>query len=201
MIAACAGVPVRRDSPTPGAVQGILTVLPEPGDATDLGPVVVLLERTDQTIRPAAGSRIVLVESHTESFEPALAVAGINDTIIFVNQGRLKHRLFSADRNGNVAVPLDPVSESAPVGFVAAGVTQFYCSLHPDELVSVLVVGTPHYAIARNDGSYVIPRVPDGEYRLSVWSDVVAGPVRTIQIDSGRTVIHRIWIDPKLLVR
>ena len=186
-------------------VQGTLNVLAEPGVERSLGPVVVLLERIEGSNRLARGNRVVRVTSTTDLFDPPFTAVGVGDTVVFVNEGKLQHRFFSpdleSDLGSSVVIPVASGAEYASVDFVAEGPKRIYCSLHPDEAFSIFVSGTPFYAVADTDGSYLIPDVPDGRYHLSIWSEAVSGPIRQVRIDAGEKSVENIWIDSKRLIR
>lgn len=184
-------------------VQGRLHVLAEPGTHTSVAPVVVLLQRIEPSSQPAHANRVVRVTSTTDLFDPPFTAVGVGDTVILVNEGRLRHRFFSPDLDADLGtqaiIPVAPKGEYASVDFVAEGLKRLYCSLHPDEVFSIFVSGTPFYAITERDGSYLIPDVPDGRYRLTIWSEVVSGLVRYVSVDANRRNVENIWIDSKLL--
>ena len=186
-------------------MQGTLSVVAKPGADWSLGPVVVLLERTERDNRPIQNSRVVRVTSTTDLFDPQFTAVGAGDTVILVNEGNLQHSFFSpdldSDLGSSVVIPVAPNGEYASVDFVAAGPKRIYCSLHPDETFSIFVSGTPFYAVLEQDGSYVIPEVPDGRYRLTIWSEVVSGPIRQVHIDASERSVENIWIDSKHLTR
>jgi plastocyanin len=190
--------------PTPASpVSGTLNVLAEPGADKPLGPVVVLLERAGRSEQPISGHQAVRVISTSALFDPPFTAVGAGDTVVLVNKGTLQHRFFSpdleADLGSEVIIPVAPGGEYASVDFVAAGSKQIYCSLHPDETFTIFVSGTPFYAVLEEDGSYQIPEVPDGRYRLSIWSEVVSGPIRHVRIDANEVSVENIWLDSKRL--
>jgi hypothetical protein len=191
---------------TPGSrVRGELHVLAESGTDTSLAPVVVLLQRVDGSAPPALANRVVRVVSTTDQFDPPFTAVGAKDTVILVNHGGLQHRFFSPDLNADLGseavIPVAPGGEYASLDFQVQGPKRLYCSLHPDEVFSIFVSETAFYAVATRDGSYVIPDVPEGRYRLTIWSEAVSGFVRYVSVDSDRRNVEDIWIDSKFLGR
>jgi len=194
--AGCAGsgVPPSPPIPTPTvrAVRGTVTVMPE-GEGPGPAPVVVMLERIDGH-GVARSEEHVWVVSSADLFEPPFTVVGVDDIVILSNVGRLKHRLFSADIGGDVVLPLEPEGGTVPLSFVEAGLKRFFCSLHPDGGFSMLVSGTPYFDVVDQEGNYAIEGVPEGLYRLSVWSEAVAGPVRQVRVDGSRRLVEDIRV-------
>ena len=190
--------------PAPASpVIGTLSVVAAPGANKSLGPVVVLLERADRSSEATAGNQVVRVISTSALFDPPFTAVGAGDTVVLINKGTLQHRFFSpdleADLGSEVVIPVAPGGEYASVDFIAEGPKQIYCSLHPEETFTIFVSGTPFYAVLEEDGSYQIPQVPDGRYRLSIWSEVVSGPVRQVRIDANEVSVENIWLDSKRL--
>ncbi len=184
-----------------GGLSGELRVLLRPGADTTLGPVVVTAEPVLDGAHEDRTPERVLVRSTSDRFDPPLTVVATGDSLVFVNDGSLSHRLFSADLGADLRIPVRPSASSTPFVVEHRGSVRFFCSLHPDESFDVLV--TPAAASDRLDdnGWYDIWPLADGRYRLSIWSRRVSGPVRIVEVSAGRLSIEPIWIDAGLLGR
>ncbi len=65
------------------------------------------------------------------------------------------------------------------------GVTM-QCGMHPYMLGHGLAVDNPYYAITDLDGSFVIPDLPPGQYRLRAWHPILGEQEQTITVgDAG----------------
>ena len=53
--------------------------------------------------------------------------------------------------------------------FARYGLARWFCSLHPREGGWLFVSPTDHVSAVGTDGSFQIPEVPPGRYRLRVW--------------------------------
>ena len=178
---------------------GTVSVRSEAGADTSVSPLVVFLEPIGESNLADSRHRSVFLISAADRFNPPFMVLSAGDTAIFVNQGGLKHRLFSpdltADLGSDVVIPLSPAGEYASVDFLAYGTKRLYCSLHPEEVVSVFVSPTPFYAMPDSAGGFVIRDVPDGRYRLAIWSEVVSGLVRRVRVDASQSGIQNVQLD------
>jgi plastocyanin len=186
------------------AVGGEINVVGDPVRLRDLGPIVVLLEpRSPREAKEESVGGIadepVRIESSGDAFDPRFHAVRAGQTVVFVNQGPLKHRLFSADLGAEVSVGLDPGSEAGPLSLTDPGRIGFFCSLHPDESFVVYSSPADYFAVANEEGRYRFASVRPGLYTLSIWSEVVAGPVRDISVEGPGLTVERIWIDPDLI--
>ena len=207
-IASAACAPFTPGQPLPneplrsmGAVRGTLRFVEGQPVDTAMGPVVVaMLEPIDSKRarnRPIQQFRIA---SRTDRFDPGFTTVAEGDFIVFVNDGAVSHRLFSASLGSDVQIPVSPAGSSPPQRVEERGEHRFFCSLHPDEHFSVLVTADVFSAVVDTDGHFYIAPIPDGSYHLSIWSQRVEVPIRTVQV-AGPSVSEAIVLDPSLIRR
>jgi len=158
-------------------------------------PVVVMLEPLVRGTLAPMPPRVIRVTSSTDLFAPQFVVADTADTLVFVNGGSLKHEFFSPQIGMDVSYPLGAKSEFWSFNFLGVGVRTFFCRLHHDETFSIYVSDTPFHAVPDQHGHYVIADVPEGGYRLRMWSAVAEGPIRSVQVDGEGQVIENIWLN------
>jgi len=181
-------------------VGGTLHIV-ERREAPAIGPVVVLLEPTAGVAPEDRAPRLFTVRSRTDRFDPPFSAMTAGDYVVFANDGGISHRLFSADLDGELQIPVGPTSSSELLRLDREGELRFFCSLHPDEHFSILVTDAVHFDVPDAAGRYYLGPVPEGTYRLSIWTRTLRGPVRTVLIGSGITLEETIWLDPDLIVR
>ncbi len=197
-IAACAHTPRVGDS---AAVRGSLRFLEREAPAPATGPVVVMLEPADRAVIAARPPQLFEVASSTDRFDPGFSVVAAGDYLTFVNDGPVSHRFFSADLGPDVQIPVGPRASSEALQVDESAEVRFFCSLHPDETFGVLVTSGVFFAVVDAAGRYYVGPVPGGSYRLSIWSPQVKGSIRTIEVQTGRTAVETIWLDPELIGR
>jgi plastocyanin len=205
-VSAPPGQPAAPSEPAPslGALSGTLRLGPGSADGqpvdTALGPVVVMLAPLDSEgarIRPTQQFRIV---SATDRFDPPFTTIAAGDFIVFVNDGAVSHRLFSASLGSDVHIPVSPADSTPPQRIERTGELRFFCSLHPDEHFSVLVTGDVFSAVVEPNGRFYIAPIPDGPYRLSIWSRRVEIPIRNVNV-AGPSTAETIVLDAALVRR
>jgi plastocyanin len=183
-----------------GAVRGTLRF--EEGQPVDtaMGPLVVMLAPIESTHARNRPIQQFSIASRTDRFDPVFTTVAEGDFIVFVNGGGVSHRLFSASLGPDVQIPVGPAASSPPQRVEQRGEISFFCSLHPDEHFSVLVTGDVFSAVVDADGQFYIAPIPDGSYRLSIWSQRVEVPIRSVQV-AGPAVEEIIVLDPNLIRR
>jgi len=206
LLAACASreprpppepvVLVPPESSLPGEVWGQLRVLhAEPG-RDDLGAAIVYLEGAgaERDVDPAPAR---LVFGGRGDIAPGLLAARVGQPVEVEFRGGVLHQPFAFAEDGE---RVDPVSERELV-FGKPGLFRVYCSLHGSERSVVYAASSPLLSAVDEDGRYAIESVPAGTYRLVLWSEAVAGPIRSIEVESGDRLEAPIWIDARRVPR
>jgi plastocyanin len=201
VVAGCALSAGSPSGPPTGAVTGSIRFLDRPSADTAIGPVVVMLEPLEPVSEPIRATQLFEVASSTDRFDPEFAAIARGDFLVFVNQGSVSHRFFSAQLGSEVQIPVAAAASSTPQRIDHTGEVRFYCALHPDETFGLLVTGDVFSTVASDDGGYYLGPLPDGSYRLSIWSPRVEGTIRDVEVAEGRSLVETIWIDPDLIVR
>lgn len=198
-VTACAHLSGGGDPPLPSAVSGTLRFLERENADTAIGPVVVMLEPIDRSTTGGRAAELFHVTSSTDHFDPGFTAIAEGDYVVFVNEGSVSHRLFSADLGSDLQIPVGPADSSAPQRIDRAGELAFFCSLHPDENFNVLATADVFFGVVDAEGRFYVGSLPSGSYRMSIWSPRVKGTVRTVEVGSGSTLLETIWLDPDLI--
>lgn len=178
-----------------GRVNGTLRILDAARLPRGLGHAAVYLEQPSGGAGALAGWRRIWrdfgwgasrVEIATDGalFSDRLWVASPGDRLVFVNRGRLSHRIFASAAQDLVR-EVQPGGHSLPLAMTRRGSQRFYCSLHPDENFLVLVVPHEVAAVIDPEGRFELRGVDPGSYRLHFWSELHAGFVREIDVRRG----------------
>jgi len=188
------------ESPPATRVTGEVRFLDSAENEPDLGAVVVYLVFNGPT-RPVRRTNTrppLIVTSRSTVFDPALAAVGGGQPVVFANEGPLSHTLFSADLPG-ARFELPPGTRTRGIDLPPRGPIRFFCSLHSDESFVVFAGNTEYIAVVEGRSPYSLGPVEAGSYTLSIWSELVSGPVRKVVVDGYSRAIEPIWIDPALV--
>lgn len=154
-------------------------------------PAVVTLEPTDAPSMPLPDSP-TLMDQYALSFLPQLLVVRAGRTVEFRNSEEVSRNVRVVD----VAADSTLFNVSTPQGepymhaFARPGEYTVTCDIHPGMTAFILVVEASYATVAEADGSFVIPDVPPGAYRLRVWHvDPALRFTRQVQIGEGQTTL------------
>ena len=142
--------------------------------APDPSPAVVWLEKA-----PAAKMDPKTIEIRQEGLElrPRVVAIPVGSTVKFPNQDDLFHNIFSYSKAKRFDLGRYPKGESKSETFDTKGQIDLRCEVHDFIRGYIHVFDHPYYAVAGEDGSYTIAKVPRGKYTLVAWKEFFE-PVR-----------------------
>jgi plastocyanin len=140
----------------------------------DFSGVVVWLEPTSGKAPllangPANGHARMIQKDKT--FTPHILAVGLGTTVEFPNFDPIFHNAFSNYDGKVFDIGLYPPGTSRSVTFSRAGIVRVFCNIHATMSAVIAVLDTPYYTITKKDGSFEIPAVPTGEYRLRLFHE------------------------------
>lgn len=179
-----------------GRVTGRLTLLEKDTKSSqDLSDAVLWLEAGSGAI---AEARTFDIAINDKVYAPRVIVAPVGSTVRFPNHDPFNHNVFSVSEANAFDLGLFGRNETRTHTFTAPGLVRVFCNVHPRMVAFVVLVSNRHYTQPANDGTFTIPDVPPGRYKLHVWheriptvviQDVVAGvstaPVQ-VQLDARK---------------
>ena len=104
-----------------------------------------------------------------QSFEPHVLGVPVGATIDFPNGDLVYHNVFSYSKPKKFDLGYYGKGKSKSVKFDKPGIVQVFCDIHSTMSAYVLVVDTPFVTQPNENGEFVLPDVPNGEYTLKVW--------------------------------
>jgi plastocyanin len=131
-------------------------------------PVMVFIEGRIDGHPPAAAREPQMAQRDT-AFQPAYLTIPVGATVRFPNDDRFFHNVFSYSKTKRFDLGRYPKGEAKSVVFDQAGTVAVFCEIHKWMRGAIVVVENPYIAAVRADGSFVIPDVPPGTYKVAVW--------------------------------
>lgn len=160
-----------------GTVAGRISIQEKAGEKTsDFGNTVIYLE-PKAGVAKVSESKIQMA-INGRNFAPRVRVIPVGSTIDFPNQDPFSHNVFSTTAGALFDLQSYGSGVSKSNQFKKAGAFAIYCNVHAKMTGHVVVVATPWFTQAGNDGRWEIARVPAGKYTMTVWHER-AKPVTT----------------------
>jgi plastocyanin len=128
---------------------------------------VVWLEAPDAPA-PATSKKVVL-DQRNLAFEPQVLAIRAGTTVLFPNNDRVFHNVFSFHHGTVFDLGLYPVGDSKVVRFEKAGISRIFCNIHPKMAAYIVVVDSPYFAVSDSAGVFSLPNVPAGRYTFHGW--------------------------------
>src|SRR5439155_8368741 len=145
--------------------------LPPNPTRSELRNVVVYLKNaTYQGALPAMRRQI---RQENESFVPRVLAITRGSTVDFPNGDPFFHNVFSLSGAGTFDLGRYPDGQSRSRQFTKAGLVKVYCHIHSHMSATILVLDHPFFVTPADDGAFVLPKVPAGEYTVVAWHERV----------------------------
>jgi plastocyanin len=174
--------------PASGSVAGNVTVnqkLTAKG-VKILESIVYLEPLVKTSVKPDPAKPPAVIDQKNLTFVPRVTAVQAGTSVTFRNSDKELHNVLArcfANREFNKAVlPGGDLS----VTFENEESVVLGCNIHPDMRAYVLVLGTPYFASLKEDGSYTIPNVPPGKYKVKVWNERFPTAVKEITVEAGQ---------------
>ncbi len=154
-------------------------------------PAVVYLESLDST-RFTVPKVNPVMDQMNLMFTPHVLPVLKGSTIDFPNSDETRHNVYTS-RSSVCQFELG-IYEEGIVKHVTCdktGVITVQCNVHAEMRGFIVVSPTPYFATTQNDGSFEIPAVPPGKYRVKFEHERLGlDPVEvTVVADSATTVV------------
>ena len=140
-----------------------------PAQGEDARRTVVWFEPAAEARSPGAETGEIVTRD--KDFEPKVLVVPRGSRVSFPNRDPILHNVFSVSPGNAFDLGFLRRGESGAATFGAPGVARIFCNVHQDMVAYVVVVDTPWYAQASEDGTFRLEGVPPGPGRLHVWHE------------------------------
>ncbi|MDA2933089.1 carboxypeptidase regulatory-like domain-containing protein [Acidobacteria bacterium AH-259-D05] len=124
-----------------------------------------------------------IMDQRGKVFLPHVLPVLVGTTVEFLNSDSFDHNVFSPDGE---EYDLGKWSKGGKrsYSFNQPGVYTQLCRVHPEMVAYAVVVKTPHFAVADEEGKFRIPEVPPGTWILKIWNE----RLRPKQLEKSFTV-------------
>jgi plastocyanin len=112
-----------------------------------------------------------LMEQKDKKFIPHVLVIETGTTVDFPNLDPIFHNAFSNFSGQIFDLVLYPPGSSQSVRFRRPGIVRVFCNIHPSMSAVIVVVDSSYFTTTEEDGSFSIPDVPAGAYRVHFFHE------------------------------
>lgn len=159
---------VELDQPRPPEVKpGYKPETKKPIQGEDGPRALVWLERAAGAYPQTRVREVLRIRQSGYQFRPALAAVQTGASAEFPNEDDEFHNVFSYSRARRFDLGRFRKDEPSPrITFEKPGLVKIYCEIHQHMRCRVLVLDTPWYTPTAADGSFILPKIPSGDYTL-----------------------------------
>jgi len=181
-----------------GAVSGQVNLLERVGEQSeDLGDAIVWLEPTGST-RARTTAMTTTIQLEKRQFSPRVRAVTEGSKVEFPNMDSFSHNVFSKSPDGAFDTGVYPRGRTKDQTFREAGIFPIYCNIHPRMTGYVMVLKTPLFAQAGQDGRFSVTGVPAGTYVLHAWHDRAAQEkTQTVAVTASGITVGRVELDAR----
>lgn len=182
-----------------GAVRGTVALLERAGSsARDLANAVVYLDIPGRVINDTRESHASAeIDMRHREFEPHVQIVRAGGAVSFPNSDPFSHNVFSNTAYGAFDLGLYRSGVRRGYAFARPGVYAIYCNIHARMVSFVVAVTTPYVARVATDGSFSIPAVPPGTYRLHAWHERTPEHVQELVVSAAGIASIRLTLDAR----
>jgi plastocyanin len=136
----------------------------------DFGGVVISLSPAGVEAVKLEPGRARMIQKN-KTFTPHVLAVTTGTLVEFPNLDPIFHSAFS-NYNGQVFdLGLYAPGSTRSVRFSRPGVVRIFCNIHDQMSAIIVVLSSPWFDVTNHDGTFRIPDVPPGEYRVNVFHE------------------------------
>jgi plastocyanin len=138
------------------------------GDGKPIANAVVFVQEP-ATLPPAAASSSAIMDQFNKTFVPEMLPIVVGTQVRFPNRDQIRHHVYSFSRPKRFELPLYKGEDAPPVLFDKPGVVKIGCNIHDWMSAIILVLPNDRFAVTKEDGTFTLPRLDDGQYTITAW--------------------------------
>jgi plastocyanin len=118
---------------------------------------------------PRAAQGKVVLDQRGMTFSPQVLAVQVGTTVVFPNNDRVFHNVFSFHHGTVFDLGLYPVGSSKTVRFDKPGVSRIFCNIHPNMAAYIYVVDSPYFAVTDEAGGFSLTPPAAPRYTYRAW--------------------------------
>ena len=160
--------------------------------------VVVYLNKAPQTDLDLSKTSFVMDQRNLEFFPHVLPIP-VGSSIVFPNNDKVDHNVFSMSRTKKFNLGSYNPGESKTVVFDKPGIIELRCDVHAEMAAYILVMKSPYFAVTDKKGNFEIPDagylqqfglegladLATGKYFIKTWHEKLKTQKKAVSISDG----------------
>ncbi len=132
--------------------------------------IVVYLNKAPKTDLDLSKTKFVM-NQHNLEFVPHVLPVPVGSSILFPNNDKVDHNVFSMSRTKKFNLGSYKPGESKTVVFDKPGIVELRCDVHAEMAAYILVMKNPYFAVTDKKGTFTLP---DAQYLQQVGLEGIA---------------------------
>jgi plastocyanin len=132
--------------------------------------IVVYLTKAPATNVDLSRAKFVMDQQNLE-FIPHVLPIPVGSTVLFPNNDKVDHNVFSMSRTKKFNLGSYKPGESQTVAFDKPGIVEVRCDVHAEMAAYILVMKNPYFAVTDKQGNF---EIPDSGYLKQVGLESIA---------------------------
>ena len=132
-------------------------------------------------------------------FSARVVPVEVGQTVYFKNTDNIYHNVWSLSKTKQ----FDSGSYKAPlkkkVTFDKPGLVKIFCNIHPEMIMTILVLKNKYFVKTKKDGKFSFKNVPPGDYEVRAWVEGSKPQVKKINVASGKNDSLQFTLKQKLI--
>lgn len=166
---------------------------------------VVPLQPAAARSSPAIATATAVMDQRNLAFTPRVLAIAVGTRVDFPNNDGVSHQVYSFSPAKKFQLPLYKGEAHPPVLFDREGLVVLGCNIHDQMVGYIYVTAAPWFGTTGADGALALANVPAGDYRIALWSPLIADPpaslTRTLHLEADGTAEDRIRLTHDLRAR
>jgi plastocyanin len=154
---------------------------------------------------PASAPATAVMDQRDRAFVPRVLAVAVGTSVEFPNNDSVSHQVYSFSAAKRFQLPLYKGARHPPVTFDREGLVVLGCNIHDEMAGYIYVTAAPFFGTTDPAGTLRLPNLPAGEYRVTLWSPLIADPpstlVRTVHVDAREPAASRVQLTRDLRAR
>ena len=166
--------------------------------------IVVYLTKAPATGVDLSKAKFVMDQQNL-TFIPHVLPIPVGSTVLFPNNDKVDHNVFSMSRTKKFNLGSYKPGESQTVVFDKPGIVEVRCDVHAEMAAYILVMKNPYFGITDKNGNFEIPDsgylqrvglegisdLPPGKYSIKTWHEKLRTDRQSIVVpDAGDAAVQ-----------